>query len=843
MDLSRLDLPLVPHLPRIGELLAARRLLVLQAEPGAGKSTLVPPYLLDAPWLAGRKIVLLEPRRLAAAAVASRIADLLGEPLGRTAGYRVRAEARISAATRIEVVTEALLTRAIQDDPLLDGVGLVALDEFHERSIHADLALALALEVRAAREDLALLLMSATLDAERVASFLDAPVLRCPGRSHPVTTLYEPPGAGRRWEEEVVSVVARLAAGAGGAGGDILVFLPGLREIRRVHAGLEASIAADIFELHGSLSLEEQRRVLRPAGAATDGRPRRVILATSIAETSLTVPGVRAVVDAGWSRISRFHPRTGMDRLVTERVSAASADQRRGRAGREAPGRCLRVWDPHLALRPELEPEILRADLAAVVLECALWGARAPADLRWLDPPPGPAWDRARERLRELGAVAPDGSATALGRRVLALGLPPRLGVVVLHGAGRGEAPLAAALAAVLEERDPADLRGDADIRTRLERLRTGRGGSASWRQAVGREIGRVLARLGTGGRGTPGTWTAAGEAAAGGLLAAGFPDRVGRREPDGSYRFPSGRTALLPRDLRGELADSPWIVAPAVDAGEARGAIHLAAPLEEAVALQLLEPLVVEETAIEWKGLAARARLRRRAGNLPLGERPVIPAATDVEAAFRVRLEAEGWGILPWDARSESLRDRLAFLERVTGGAAPPPPAGTAAAWLAPHLDLSPRALGGAAPVITPERLTRALRARAAAVRRDFERALPESLTLPSGSKRRLDYSGEAPAVEARIQEVFGLQESPRVCGVPVTFRLLSPAQRPLQITRDLASFWRNTYPEVRREMRGRYPKHYWPEDPYQAEPIRGVRPATWAPRPATWAPRPRRG
>ncbi|MCX7039794.1 MAG: helicase-related protein, partial [Spirochaetes bacterium] len=483
MDLARSGLPLVPFLPRISALLKAERALVLTAEPGAGKSTLVPPYLLDAPWLGGRKIVMLEPRRLAAAAVATRIAELLGEPIGRRAGYRVRGAARVGRETRIEVVTEALLTRSIQQDPLLGGVGLVIFDEFHERSLHVELALALALEVQRARPDLALLVMSATIETEPVARMLGgaepAPVLRCPGRMFPVQTRFLPIGGGTRggahgWEGGFADALGRLVDETEG---DVLAFLPGAGEIRRVGARLEAALAgrADVLPLHGAMSLEDQQRVVRPREAA-DAARRRVILATSIAETSLTVPGVRTVADSGWSRLACFHAPTGLDRLVTERTSESSADQRRGRAGRLGPGTCVRFRGESEKLVARPDPEILRSDLSGLVLECILWGAREPGALRWLDPPPASAWSRATETLLMLGLVSGAGP-TDLGRRVAALGLPPRLGVLALEGAARGEAALAAACAAVLLERDGSGVPGDPDFRLRLEMLRTGIGG------------------------------------------------------------------------------------------------------------------------------------------------------------------------------------------------------------------------------------------------------------------------------------------------------------------------------------------------------------------------------
>jgi len=844
VDLSRLDLPLVPFLPRISALLEAERALVLTAEPGAGKSTLVPPYLLDAPWLADRRIVMLEPRRLAAAAVATRIAELLGEPVGRRAGYRVRGAARVGRETRIEVVTEALLTRSIQQDPLLGGVGLVIFDEFHERSLHVELALALALEVQRARPDLALLVMSATIETEPVARLLgsadSAPVLRCPGRMFPVRTRYLQVGGGTRgaghgWEGGFADGLGRLVDETEG---DVLAFLPGAGEIRRVGARLEAALAgrADVLPLHGAMSLEEQQRVVRPreAADAAGGAHRRVILATSIAETSLTVPGVRTVADSGWSRLARFHAPTGLDRLVTERTSESSADQRRGRAGRLGPGTCVRFWGESEKLVARPDPEILRSDLSGLVLECILWGAREPGALRWLDPPPASAWSRAAETLLMLGLMSETGP-TDLGGRVAALGLPPRLGVLALEGAARGEAALAAACAAVLLERDGSGVPGDPDFRLRLEMLRTGIGGRESWRRAALRETERILHRT---GQAPAGTWTPTGEEAVGNLLAHAFPDRIARREPDGSWRFVTGRAARFPGSGPGAGAAVPvasrvsseWITAPETDAGETIGTIRLAAPVDRAEVERVLAPVIEETVEVRWEGMTARGVLSRRAGRLLLSERPVRPPAEAGIASFRERLARLGIGILPWDPASRALLDRLRFLasrlpEGGLGDLSDAALIERSASWLGPVLDLA----GG--PVLTAGRLLAALRslldgARPRMSRREFDAAVTGEIVLPTGAARRIDYSGGSPVVEARIQEVFGLADSPRVCGVPLTFRLLSPARRPIQVTADLAGFWKGSYAEVRREMRGRYPKHDWPEDPARVRPTSGARP-----------------
>ncbi len=766
---------------------------------------------------------MLEPRRLAAAAIAARIADLLGEQVGERAGFRVRSASRVGPATRIEVVTEALLTRRIQQDPLLSGVGLVIIDEFHERSIHADLALALTLDARRARPDLALLVMSATLDAEGVCRLLEpgsespSPALRCPGTSFAVETRYRPL-VGARWEEGFADGVAGLFDTSDG---DILAFVPGAGEIRRAASRLEARLSGrgEVLGLHGLLPLAEQRRIAAPADV---GR-RRIILSTSIAETSLTVPGIRTVADAGWSRISRFHPATGLDRLVTERVSRSSADQRRGRAGRLGPGLCVRFWSESEDIPLRADPEILRSDLAGLVLECALWGAQEPGALAWMDAPPLAAWSQAREVLRMLGLVS-DAGPTELGRRAAGLGLAPRLGVLVLRGAEQGSPALAAACAAFLEERDASGLMGDPDIRLRLELLRGQGAGSRAneaWRRTVTLETQRILHRAGLDAGVM--SWTSEEEARVGNLLAWAFPDRIARREPDRTYRLVTGRVARFPGAKPGAGAAS-WITAPDADAGETTGVIRLAAPVEPEEVERVLASAARETLEIRWEGLVPKGFLVRRAGRLTLAERPTRPSAEEILSSFRERCARQGISSLPWNGSSRSLLARLRFYARVRpeAGLGDLSDGGLAARseWLEPFLKLT----GG--HVLSAEKLYAALQGILGSHAGRLRAEVPESLTLPTGSRRRIDYSAGDPAVEARIQEVFGLTESPLICGIPLTFRLLSPANRPLQVTRDLAGFWRGSYGEVRKEMRGRYPRHPWPEDPQRAEPTSGAKP-----------------
>jgi ATP-dependent helicase HrpB len=833
IDFSGTGLPLVPFLPRISELLGSNRALALTAEPGAGKSTLVPPFLMDEPWLGGRTILMLEPRRLAAVSVAARIAELLGESVGRRAGYRVRTAARVGRETRIEVVTEALLTRRIQEDPLLEGVGLVIFDEYHERSIHADLALALALEVRRARHDLALLAMSATLDTAGVAGLMGgssggaAQSLHCPGTTHPVRTEYRPIPSSVRWEEAFADGTARLFDETEGG---ILAFLPGAGEIRRVGSRLSAALGrrADVLPLHGTLRLEEQRRVIQPQGP---GAVRRVILATSIAETSLTVPGISTVADSGWARLSRFHPSTGLDRLVTEKLTASSAEQRRGRAGRLGPGLCVRFWPAEERLLDRPDPEILRSDLSGLVLECALWGAKTPDELRWMDPPPRAGWSQAWEILVLLGLIAAN-DPTPLARTVAGLGLSPRLGVLVARGAAQGRQTLAAACAALLQERDGSEISRDPDFRLRLEMIRSGGGGAESWRRAVETEMGRILRRLPAPEGGAYG-WTEAQEAGVGGLLAGAFPDRLARREPDGAYRIVTGRSARFPsfgsaatgRVTSPSRAAGPWIVALDADPGETIGSVRLAAPVGGDEAERALAFAAVETLEIRWEGLVPKGAIVRRAGRLVLTERPSRPGSEEILGSFLLELKQRGLSFLPWNAQSTRLLARMRFYARTradlqVGDLSDDGLVAASAEWLTLHLKLT----GG--QLINPGGLCSAVRALAQQMGGRIDSDVPESITLPTGGRRAVNYEETDPFVEARIQEVFGMARSPRICGVPLTLRLLSPARRPLQITRDLESFWRTTYAEVRKEMRGRYPRHYWPEDPLTAEPTTRVRP-----------------
>ena len=836
-------LPIEPVLPELARALATSGHAVLQAPPGAGKTTRVPLALIQEPWLSGRKILLLEPRRLAARAAARRMAQSLGERPGQTVGYRVRRDSVVGPGTRIEVVTEGILTRMLQSDPALEPAGLVIFDEFHERSLHADLGLALALQARALlRPDLKLLIMSATVEGAPISALLGgAPIITSEGRAFPVETRYFPRRPDVRLEPAVASVVRQALAEDEG---DILVFLPGAAEIRRVQGLLDSELGTrnseriSILPLHGTLSSDEQDAAILPS------RPghRKVVLATSIAETSLTIDGVRVVIDAGLSRVPRFSPRTGMTRLTTVRVSRSSADQRRGRAGRTAPGICYRLWaaeeDHNLVPRPA--PEILEADLAPLALELAATGADDPAVLAWLDPPPAAALAEGRALLRQLGALDADGRITAHGRELAELGAHPRLGHLLLAGRSSGEALVAGQLAALLEERDvlrAADGRSDPDLQLRIDLL-AGAGTPPVYhgmevdrgRLSRVRQEAKAWARQLRAGPPTRPPISVAG------LLALAYPDRVAQRRPGQAGRF-------LLRNGLGAFTDAPalaladYLVAAELDGDRRESRIWLAAALALEEVATLFGDQIECEDVVEWaepEGVLKAVR-RERLGAIVLRETPLRePDAGLVAAAVEGMIRREGLAVLTWTEPARSLRERLTFVRQLAAGGAIP------GAWP----DLSEAALLSALPSWLGPRLP-AVRRRADLARIDLTDALlelvgweerraldqlaPTHLEVPTGSRIPVSYSDPAaPVLAVRLQEVFGLVETPRVGGgrVPVTMHLLSPAHRPVQVTRDLAGFWRTSYFDVRKDLRGRYPKHYWPDDPLTAEPTRRAKP-----------------
>jgi ATP-dependent helicase HrpB len=797
---------------------------VLQAPPGAGKTTRVPLALLHEPWLGSRRIVMLEPRRLAARAAAARMAETLGEGVGVTVGYRIRHDTRAGPETRIEVVTEGVLTRMLRGDPGLEDAGLVVFDEFHERSVHADLGLALTLQSRAIfRPDLRILVMSATLEGAPVARLLGgAPIVTAEGRSFPVETRYVPSRAGARVEARVAATVRHALEDDAG---DILAFLPGVAEIRRAER-LLYGVEAEVIPLHGTLTRERQDRALRPSPPGQ----RKVVLATSIAETSLTVDGVRVVVDGGLARVPRYSPRTGMTSLATVRVSRASADQRRGRAGRQGAGVCYRLWSSaeEATLLPRSAPEILEADLAPLALDLADAGVRQPGELAWLDPPPTAAFEQARQLLRGLGALDDNGRITPHGRRIARYALHPRLAHMVVLGRDLGAGDLACELAVLLAERDllgRSDGQPDADLSTRLEVLRGSVQRADVDREALRRarlDVARCR-RSGAGGRSVP---AGRPQSSPGLVLALAYPDRVGRRRPGVPGRF-------LLRNGTGAQIESPalqaheFLVAAELDGRPTDARIFLAL----AVAREELEAHfandILREDVLTWDSglLGVVARRRRRLGAIVLDEAPVAdPDPEALKDALIAGIRREGIGRLPWTEAAVRIRARLAFLHRLD----PTWPdvsdealTGDLERWLGPRLGRS-RRLQDLQRVDLGEALLDLVRP---ADRGRLEEWAPTHVQVPTGSRILVDYSDPAtPVLAVRLQELFGQVATPFVGlgRVPLTLHLLSPAGRPVQVTRDLAGFWRTSYFEVRRDLRGRYPKHDWPDDPLSAKPTR---------------------
>jgi ATP-dependent helicase HrpB len=839
-------LPVDEALPALAAALAARGVAVLTAPPGAGKTTRVPPALLES-LPAGSRIVMLEPRRLAAVAAARWMARALGEEVGGTVGYAIRFERRVSPATRIEVVTEGILTRRLQDDPGLAGVGLVIFDEFHERSLNADLALALCLEARRGlREDLALLVMSATLDAAPVAALLgDAPVVAAAGRSFPVEVRYADEGQGSRDQRVAARVARGVERALAECAGDVLAFLPGAGEIRAcadLLAGAGAALpgGVEVHPLFADLPMQAQERAILP------GPRRKVVLATSIAETSLTIEGVRAVVDSGLARRVEHHPGSGMDRLVTVPVSRAEAEQRAGRAGRTAPGVCYRLYGRHAfeSLAAFALPEIQRADLASLALELALWGAPDVASLPWLDPPPASRLAAARELLGQLGAIDAAGRPTAAGRAMARLPLHPRLARLAIGAAAAGLTRLGCELAAVLAGRDvlarPAGGReaqaGGCDLEDRVDALsrfrRTGHAGAgtdaAALRSAArtAEQLERLLPR---GARARAAT--AAEEISS--LLLDAYPDRVARLREGGSDRYllAGGRGARLsPAScVRGR----ELIVAVEVDAGDrGEGVIHAASAVDGALVRERCRAGIVAERVVAWDERERRVTgvERERLGAVALAERPFTPGDGEALPVLCEQLRARGAQLLPLDDPARQLLGRLRLL------AATHPADGwpqlteeglfrEAERWLAPHLggvrserDLRRVDLAGALRELVPPRL-----------RGRLDLLAPTHLAVPSGRSVALDYApAEGPVLAVKLQELFGLAATPAVAEgrAPVLLHLLSPAGRPVQVTRDLAGFWNGAYRQVRAELRGRYPRHPWPDDPWTAQPTRRTNP-----------------
>ena len=795
---------------------------VIQAPPGAGKTTRVPLALRDALWLKGRKLIILEPRRLAARAAANYMAKLLGEAVGETVGYRIRMDTRISPRTRIEVVTEGILTRLIQSDAALSDYALVIFDEFHERSLHADLALALCLEARQAlRPDLRLAVMSATLDAAPVAALLgDAPLLTSEGRSFPVTTTYRPLAARERIEPQVTNRLRRVLEEESGS---LLVFLPGTGEISRAAAMLESQLPDDVtvMPLYGDLSQAQQEAAILPAAHGQ----RKVVLATSIAETSLTIEGVRVVVDAGLMRVPRFDPVSGMTRLTTLRVSQASADQRRGRAGRLEPGVCYRLWSESERLQAQGTPEILEADLAPLVLELAQWGAYDASKLAWLDPPPAAALSQARVLLQGLEALDGQGSITAHGRRLLELPLHPRLAHMVVRGKQQGHGWLACLIAALTSERDILSGEKSADINLRLQILNS----TKNPQQSVDRQrLRRVLTVAKDIARQAGISDQVMHPEQAGAVLATAYPDRIARSRcaGDGRYLLSGGRGAFLP--ISDPLSASEWLAVAELDGVAREARIYLAATLSEKEVRVLFAAQITQQSILDWDEASGsvRAISEQRMGAITLAARTLdSPDPEQVTALLLAAIRRRGIACLPWTPALRNWQARVMFLHRLDEKNWPDVSdaqlLATLEDWLAPFMAGRSR-MTHLANLPLHDALFTLLDYKK---QQQLEALAPTHFTVPTGSRIPIDYTtGEIPILAVRLQELFGLSKTPTIAGdrVALLLHLLSPAHRPVQVTRDLAGFWHSSYQDVKKDMKGRYPKHPWPDDPLSAIPTR---------------------
>lgn len=825
--------PITPLLPDIRASLASQPRLVLEAPPGAGKTTQVPLALRDEAWLGGKKIVMLEPRRIAARAAAQFMSQQLGEAVGQSVGYRIRFESKISAATRIEVVTEGILTRLIQDDPELSGIGAILFDEFHERHMAGDLGSALALDIQAnLRPDLRIVVMSATLDGERIAQWLGAPRISSPGRSFPVRIDYPP----ARTQESVEHHLARVTRQAlDESTGDVLAFLPGRREIARVQSVLAQTLQRDDVEtvaLHGELSLAEQQLALAPAEAGT----RRIVLATNVAESSITLPGIRVVIDTGLAREPRFDPNSGFTRLETVTISQASADQRAGRAGRVAEGTAYRLWPQSRRLDPARTAEITQAELSGLALELTAWGS---VELPWLDPPPSGALAQARELLTRLGAIDAQQRIAPLGRRMLELGATPRLGAAALRAPETLHA-LIADLLALMEVRSP--LRGEQsrsdDFRIRVAALHAWRDRRSATGHNSGADAGALAAieQASKGWRRRLDVRSAASGVphshAVGDLLLHAFPDRIARQDENNPLRYTlaNGRGARLHEQTA--LMGEPWLVVLDLRYETRDSLILAAAPFDPRVLENDYPEQFQRIRNVRWneERAAVEAFEERRFAAIVLERRNVPVQAEDAVPALLSAIRNRGLDALPWSESTRRLRLRMQSLGEWMPDLGLPDVSDarlldTLESWLAPYLQ-GKRKLDA----LSPDDLSQAL-----ATRFDYEQRkqldahVPDSLTVPSGQVRRLEYSpGEPPVLAVKLQELFGLADTPRVAGgrVPVTLHLLSPAGRPIQVTQDLKGFWERTYPEVKKELKGRYPKHPWPDDPWTATPTHRAKP-----------------
>ena len=820
--------PVLEIVPQLKEQFKSQKTLILQAPPGAGKSTVLPLQILDELWLQQKKIIMLEPRRLAARSVAMRMAQLLNEEVGETVGYRVRFENKVSAKTRIEVVTEGILTRMIQTDSTLEDVGLVIFDEFHERSLQADLALALCLQVQALlRDDLRLLIMSATLDGEKISGVLNnAPILTSLGRQYPITHQYINPDKDLRLTQNVARVIRKALKEQQG---DILVFLPGAGEIQHVQQLLEAENISGVVPLFGDLPFKKQQEAILPHPQGL----RKIVLATSLAETSLTIEGITTVIDCGYARVPRFDPRSGLTRLETVRVTRDAADQRAGRAARLGPGVCYRLWPEatHHTLQPNRQPEILEADLASLMLELANWGVYDLKELTWITPPPPGAISQARELLHNLEALE-ENKITTKGKAMLKLPTHPRIAHMLLSplslGRGAGGEGLATDLASLLEERDPLPKEAGADLSLRVEVLR-------KWRAGERVNAGNVLERI----ERIAANWrrifklnvdnTIPSDSEVGRLIAEAYPERIAQQQEKQSerYKLANGRVVKLPQ--HDALVRERWLAVAHLDGGSTEGKIFLAAPLDETD----LQHRAIETETVKWdatRGMVV-ATLEKKIGNTVFSAKPLaqIPDAKRILVLVNA-LREEGIKLLGWDEAHTEWQNRVLSIRAWRPDEGWPDVTNenliiTADSWLTPYLNtITKRSelqkldllniLTGLLPWELQSRL---------------DKLAPVRMGVPSGSHIKLNYfaDGRAPVMEVRLQEMFGLLETPVINEgrTKILLHLLSPGYKPVQVTQDLKSFWQTTYHEVRKELRMRYPRHHWPEDPWTAEAVRGVK------------------